>query len=216
MGVTEYSERFTIDDMADDDVTLIDHLGIGRGHILGWSMRSHIGQSLGIRHPDRIITFTLMFTYMRCPSRSEYILISPTDTTLRRKAPISCLVMVVNVFCFQESVFTDYEAREKVMLIPQRMRELEGLMDQLAMVNSYDTTYMALMISVSMVVYDGMDIIVKLDEQKGGRDRPGEQAPALGVRGPQYSHQRLCRQSQGIHVWKKKIRPGCPERVGRE
>ncbi len=60
--------------MTDDVVVLTNHIGIERVNILKWSMGSNIGQSLGIRHPDRIITIVLVSIYMRCLSRSDYIL----------------------------------------------------------------------------------------------------------------------------------------------
>jgi len=44
---------YTLDDMADDAVGLMDALGVGRAHIVGASMGGMIAQLTAINHPDR-------------------------------------------------------------------------------------------------------------------------------------------------------------------
>ena len=44
---------YTLDDMADDAVELMDALGVKRGHIVGASMGGMIAQLVAINHPDR-------------------------------------------------------------------------------------------------------------------------------------------------------------------
>jgi pimeloyl-ACP methyl ester carboxylesterase len=45
---------YTLDDMADDTVGLLDVLGIEHGHIVGTSMGGMIAQALAIKHPTRV------------------------------------------------------------------------------------------------------------------------------------------------------------------
>jgi pimeloyl-ACP methyl ester carboxylesterase len=45
---------YTIDDMADDAVGLLDHLDVGPTHIVGASMGGMIVQAMAIRHPRRV------------------------------------------------------------------------------------------------------------------------------------------------------------------
>jgi len=49
---------YTLDDMADDAVGLLDALGIGKAHICGASMGGMIAQVIACRHPERVLTLT--------------------------------------------------------------------------------------------------------------------------------------------------------------
>ncbi|MFT3661509.1 MAG: alpha/beta hydrolase [Gordonia sp. (in: high G+C Gram-positive bacteria)] len=61
--VGDYS--WTVDDMADDVVALIEHLGIGPCDIVGWSMGGSILQSILIRHPGVARKAILLATFAR-------------------------------------------------------------------------------------------------------------------------------------------------------
>ncbi len=47
------SVTYSMDQMADDVVHLMDHLKIDKAHYVGHSLGGIIGQNLGLRHPDR-------------------------------------------------------------------------------------------------------------------------------------------------------------------
>ncbi|MFX1281814.1 MAG: alpha/beta fold hydrolase [Promethearchaeota archaeon] len=49
---------YTLEDMADDAVGLLDHLNIDKAHICGVSMGGMIVQIIAIRHPTRVLTLT--------------------------------------------------------------------------------------------------------------------------------------------------------------
>jgi pimeloyl-ACP methyl ester carboxylesterase len=52
------SASYTLEDLADDAVALLDHLGIDRAHVVGASMGGMIAQTVAIRHPARVASLT--------------------------------------------------------------------------------------------------------------------------------------------------------------
>ncbi|MBK8545502.1 MAG: alpha/beta hydrolase [Caulobacteraceae bacterium] len=53
---------YTLDDMAADAVGVLDHLGIKRAHVSGASMGGMIGQLVAADYPERVLSFTAVFT----------------------------------------------------------------------------------------------------------------------------------------------------------
>ncbi len=49
---------YTLQDMADDALGLLDHLGIGPAHLVGISMGGMIVQTVALSHPDRVLSLT--------------------------------------------------------------------------------------------------------------------------------------------------------------
>ncbi len=67
MGDTS-SASYTLEDLADDTVGLLDGLGLtGPVHVVGASMGGMIAQTIAIRHPDRVASLT---SIMSTPSGS--------------------------------------------------------------------------------------------------------------------------------------------------
>lgn len=59
-GTTEGGYRLA--DMAADAVAVMDHVGWDRAHVFGMSMGGMIAQSLGIEHPDRLLSITSLMS----------------------------------------------------------------------------------------------------------------------------------------------------------
>jgi pimeloyl-ACP methyl ester carboxylesterase len=49
---------YRLEDMADDGIDLLDHLGIEKAHIVGASMGGMIAQHVAMRHPGRVLSLT--------------------------------------------------------------------------------------------------------------------------------------------------------------
>ena len=58
----EKSPPYTLDDMADDAVGLLDALDIRKAHICGASMGGMIAQTIAIRHPSRILNLISIYS----------------------------------------------------------------------------------------------------------------------------------------------------------
>jgi pimeloyl-ACP methyl ester carboxylesterase len=57
----EIKVSYTLNDMADDSVGLLDALGIARAHICGVSMGAMIAQIIAVRHPSRITSLISIY-----------------------------------------------------------------------------------------------------------------------------------------------------------
>ncbi|OHB40305.1 MAG: alpha/beta hydrolase [Phenylobacterium sp. RIFCSPHIGHO2_01_FULL_70_10] len=60
-------DRYTLSDMAADAVGLLDHLKVGRAHIVGVSMGGMIAQTVAIEHPDRVLSLTSIMSATGAP-----------------------------------------------------------------------------------------------------------------------------------------------------
>jgi 3-oxoadipate enol-lactonase len=61
---------YTITLLADDAIGLLDTLGIQKAHFMGLSIGGMIGQQLGARYPERILSLSLCNTASEMPPRS--------------------------------------------------------------------------------------------------------------------------------------------------
>jgi pimeloyl-ACP methyl ester carboxylesterase len=56
LATRDKRSAYTLADMANDSVGVLDHLGIERAHIVGASMGGMIAQTIAIRHPERTLS----------------------------------------------------------------------------------------------------------------------------------------------------------------
>ena len=96
---TDSGEPFTIQDMAQDTIELLDHLGIQRTHLLGLSMGGMIAQEIAIQHPHRINGLILAVTH--CGGDQQIKAAADVTETIQRLAidnSLEARVMAATVF----------------------------------------------------------------------------------------------------------------------
>jgi len=76
---------YTLEDMADDTIGLLDGLGIAKAHVLGLSLGGMIAQVAALKYPDRLVSLTSMMS--ATGSRREFTPTPSAMTALMKKAP---------------------------------------------------------------------------------------------------------------------------------
>ena len=62
VGGEKVNPPYTLDDMADDAVALLDGLNIRKAHVCGMSMGGMVAQTIAIRHPERVLSLISIYS----------------------------------------------------------------------------------------------------------------------------------------------------------
>ncbi|QRK12158.1 alpha/beta hydrolase [Archangium violaceum] len=85
---------YTLLDMAEDAVGVLDAYGIAAAHLVGASMGGMICQLVSIHHPERVLTLTLMLSTPLRAGRMETFQGRATTETLPPPAPFVCELLM--------------------------------------------------------------------------------------------------------------------------
>lgn len=157
-GMTEYEGSFDTDDMADDIIALMDHLSIGKAHIVGWSMGSTISHRIALRYPERIASMTFVSAYTKRPARSSYVM-NAAIRAVEEGADFDVFSMMLNGMCFGETAFTVQEKKGSTFKLPSESR-IEGIRDQMKVVDGYDGRHQIKDIPFDVLVVHGKEDVM--------------------------------------------------------
>lgn len=151
---------YTLSDMANDAIGLLDALGIDKAHVLGASMGGMIVQTIAIEHPDRCLSMTSVMSSTGDPRAGKAtpealaVLLSPPPT--ERDAYVANSERAA-VFC-SKRYFDPQKARDRAGAAFDRAFYPEGATRQLAAIYaSGDRTEKLANVEVPSLVIHGRD-----------------------------------------------------------
>ena len=110
---TRSTIRYSVDQMTGDVLALMDHLQIDRAHVVGHSTGGAIGQTMAVRHPDRLISLTI---YASWPKADPFFRrVFEARRALLMSAGASAYVRSTPVF-----LYPDWWINENIGLIEER------------------------------------------------------------------------------------------------
>jgi len=129
---------YTLDDMADDAVGLLDGLGIPKAHVCGVSMGGMIAQAMAIRHPDRLLSMISIMSRTGDPAEPQArpeamaVLLAPTPT--EREAALDHMVKTRRTIGSPGFPFDEADTRKKAARDYDRAFDPAGVTRQLVAV----------------------------------------------------------------------------------
>jgi pimeloyl-ACP methyl ester carboxylesterase len=127
------SAPYTLDDMADDAVRLLDWLGIVQAHVVGTSMGGMIAQCMAIRHPSRLLSLTSLMADAGepgVPSPDAMIAFEPPAT--ERDTYVTQFSRILRALCGPRFPLEEQGARQVALRAFKRGVHPAGFARQLA------------------------------------------------------------------------------------
>ncbi len=168
---------FSIEDMAEDAIALLDHLGISKTHVVGHSMGGCIAQSIAVKAPDRIEKMVLASTTTRMSNRNrslfEYLI-----STWEEGIPQEQWVKNLFYWLFSPDAFKNPNFIDAAVIFtlcypyPQTLESFKAQIDAL---NNFDSRSFIKDIHTETLILSGeKDILVYPEESKILLQIPGK------------------------------------------
>jgi pimeloyl-ACP methyl ester carboxylesterase len=164
---------YTLDDMADDAVGLLDALGIRKAHICGMSMGGMIAQTIAIRHPSRVLSLISIYSTTGNPEVPQPkpevtgLLVAPPPT--EREAFVEHVLGVFKTIAGPGFAVDEKWTRENIAEGYDRCFYPQGMIRQLVAILTQDNRKPALAsVKVPTLVIHGTDD--PLVSVEGGKD----------------------------------------------
>jgi pimeloyl-ACP methyl ester carboxylesterase len=158
----EKGPPYTLEDMADDAVGLLDALDIRKAHICGASMGGMIAQTIAIRHPSRILSLISIYSTAGNrdlpPPKPEMMERLRAPAPLEREAYIKYMVDLFKAMAGPGFVFNEAWTRMITTRAYDRSFSPQGTMRQIAAIMTQTDRKKALAaVTVPTLVIHGTD-----------------------------------------------------------
>jgi pimeloyl-ACP methyl ester carboxylesterase len=175
---------YTLKDMADDGIGLLDALGIAKAHVVGASMGGMIAQLMAIHHPQRLMSMTSIMSTTgsgklpQAEPNAIGALTAPLKGTDEETLVAHGLNIIRNIGTPDSAEFPFDEARQRERVIANMRRSVypAGLPRQLAAIidDGDRTSRLGAVRTPTLVLHGEADPLVKL---------PGGEATAAAIPG---------------------------------
>lgn len=160
---------YTLDDMADDAIGLLDAIGVDKAHIFGLSMGGMIAQTMAIRHPSRVRSLISIMSSTGNPklprAKPEAMDAVLTPPPKGREAAIDHLVKAQRVLAGSGFAFDEERMRRMEERCYDRSFYLKGIARQLLAILSHGNRKPALRsVTVpTLVIHGSQDPLVPVE-----------------------------------------------------
>jgi pimeloyl-ACP methyl ester carboxylesterase len=168
----EVQSFYSLDDMADDAIGLMDALSIKKAHICGASMGAAITQVIGYRHPSRALSLTPIMGSTGNPdlpqSKPEAMQFLLTPAPVEREAYIEHMVKMQKI-TWGSFPFDEQDTRKKTAAAYDRGFYPQGVARQLmaTIANGNRKPRLSSVTAPTLVIHGAEDPLIPVE---GGRD----------------------------------------------